>query len=369
MNKHPDIDGLPHPQTPPPREALNAIPAVPHGGMRAVLPPGVLDFSSNVNPYGPSPLVWEAMRAVALDQHPDPRAAPLRRLLAEREGLPPAMVLAGNGSVDLLYQLAVAYLRPDDRVLVVGPTFGEYAAAAAVMGALPVHWRARPEHGLELDLDGLLRAVGVQRPRMLFLCNPNNPTGGYLPRAAVERLLRAAPETLLVLDEAFVGFLPDAWSSRPLLEAGNLAVLRSLTKDYALTGLRAGYLLGPPALIAAVEKVQPPWSVNALAQAAARVALADEGHLRRSLAALAEARAALVDGLERLGLAPLPSRLHFSLLEVGDGAAWQRALLERGILVRDCASFGLPAHIRIASRRPEENARLLEAVREVRSKK
>lgn len=345
-----------------PRPEIAAVPEVPHGGMAAHLPEGALDFSSNVNPYGPSPRVWEAVRQVALDRHPDPRAWPLRRLLAEREGLPPEAVLAGNGSVDLLYQLAVAHLRPGDPVLVAEPTFGEYAAAAALMGARVERLRAAPAGGFAHDPDALAEAARRLRPRVLFLCNPNNPTGACLPTAALARLLDACPDTLVLLDEAFAGFLPAPWPGRPLLGRPNLAILRSLTKDYALTGLRAGYLLGPPDLVAAVAKAQPPWSVNALAQAAAAAALQDQQHLRGSLAALAAARAGLAQELARRGLAPLPSPLHFFLVEVGRADQWRQGLLERGALVRDCASFGLPAHIRISARRPEENLRLLRAI-------
>jgi histidinol-phosphate aminotransferase len=344
-----------------PRPELAAIEAVLHGGFADTISGDVLDFSANVNPFGPSPRVWEALCAVALGRHPDPRAAPLRRFLAMLEAVDPARLLVGNGSIELIYNLAVAYLRPGDRVLVVEPTFGEYAAAARIMGAQVLRWRSRPEHGFALNLDALVRLALRTRPRLLFLCNPNNPTGSYQPREVIEYLLAALPETLIVLDEAFVLFIPDAWVSRDLV-ADNLLVLRSLTKDYALTGLRVGYARGARAVIAALEKVQPPWSVNAMAQAATIAALKDEAHLQRSLAALAEAKHALVHDMEAIGLAPLSSRVSFFLLHVGAAAIWRQRLLERGMLVRDCTSFGLPGYIRVAVRRPAENARLVAAL-------
>src|SRR5262249_52366899 len=150
------------------------------------------------------------------------------------------------------------------------------------------------------------------------------------------------PGALLVLDESFIRFVADAWPARELLGAGNLVVLRSLTKDYALTGLRAGYALADPEVIAVLLKVQPPWSVNALAQAAALAALQDEAHLCDSLSALACARDQLVQQLARLGLSPLPSHVHFFLLPVRAAAECARRLLDHRILVRDCTSFGLP---------------------------
>ncbi len=352
-----------------PRPEIQHIPAVPHGGYQSALPAGaMLDFSANVNPAGPSPRVWEAMQQVDIAQHPDPRATPLRHALAGREGVTPDAVLVGNGSVELLYALAIASLHPGDRVLIVSPTFGEYARAAAIMGATVEYHVFWPEYHPVLDIETLLRDVERLQPRLLFLCNPNNPTGTYLSTGIIEHLVARvtaiAPDTLIVLDEAFIRFVTGAVGCNTLLAGGNVLLLRSLTKDYALTGLRVGYALAPPPVIAALEKVQPPWSVNALAQAAALAALDDEEHMQRSLAALMWARSDLLDNLEEQGFAPLPSALHFFLLPVGAGraTAWARHLLQLGILVRDATSFGLPGHIRIATRTPAENACLVAAL-------
>jgi histidinol-phosphate aminotransferase len=302
------------------------------------------------------------MQAVDIAQHPDPRATPLRRALAAHNGIDPAALLVGNGAADLLYQLAMAYLRPGDCVLVVAPTFGEYAAAAATMGAKVIYHPTDADSGFALDIEQLVYEEQQHRPRLLFLCNPNNPTGTYHDQGVIEALLAAAPDTLLVLDEAFINFVARPWPACRLLAHPNLLILRSLTKDYALTGLRAGYAMAAPPIIAALEKVQPPWTVNALAQAAALAALDDAAHLRASLAALAQAKSSLLHDLERLDFAPLPSAVHFFLLPVASAAEWQRELLARGILVRDCTSFGLPEHIRIAVRTPPENARLVAAL-------
>jgi histidinol-phosphate aminotransferase len=345
-----------------PRPQLERVPPVPHGGFHSAHRAERLDFSSNVNPFGPSPRIWDAMRAVPIGQHPDPRAAPLREVLAEIENISPRRLIVGNGSVELIYHLAVAYLRAGDRVLIVEPTFGEYAAAAAMMGAEVIPWHTHPEENFPLDIDALLRLAHQVKPRLLFLCNPNNPTGTYVERDVIEQLLRGCPDTLLVLDEAFIRFVADAWSPRELHTSGNLLVLRSLTKDHALTGLRVGYALATPTIIDALEKVQPPWSVNALAQAAAIAALRNEGHLRASLDSLVRAKNDLVNDLARLGFMPLPSRVHFFLLPVPSAAEFARKLLERNILVRDGTSFGLPRFVRIATRKPEENARLVSAL-------
>ena len=349
-----------------PRPELAYVPVVVHGGFdsaRAAV--DLLDFSANINPFGPSPRIWDAMRAVDVARHPDPRAAPLRAFLAEHERLDVGQVLAGNGSTELIYSLANAYLRPGDHVLIVGPTFGEYAAAAALMGAQVITLHTRPEDGFQLDIDELLALARQYTPRMIFLCNPNNPTGTFLAQAQIARLLGGCPGALLVLDESFISFVADGWPARDLLDAGNLVVLRSLTKDYALTGLRVGYALAAPDVIAALLKAQPPWSVNGLAQAAALAALQDAVHLRDSLATLARAKAGLVQQLAQLGFAPLPSHVHFFLLPVRSAKQRAQRLLERRILVRDCSSFGLPTFLRIAAQLPEANQRLIAALAEI----
>lgn len=347
-----------------PRSELERVPAVPHGGHHSGLPPGeLLDFSANINPYGPSPRIWPAMQTVDIACHPDPRATPLRQALAAHNGIDPAALLVGNGAADLIYQLATAYIRTGDRVVIVTPTFGEYAAAATMMGAEVIsHWLRHAPEGFCLDIERLIHDVQRHQPRLLFLCSPNNPTGTYYDRTLVAALLDAAPGTLLVLDEAFVNFVATPWWAIDLLEHPNLLILRSMTKDYALTGLRVGYAIAAPEIIAALEKVQPPWAVNALAQAATLAALEDTEHLRVTLARIRQTSSDLHVGLIAAGFAPLSSAVHFCLAPVSSAAAWKAALLRHRILVRDCTSFGLPQQIRIATRHPADNAHLLAAL-------
>lgn len=344
------------------RPEIERLAPVTHGGFHSAHPADWIDFSSNVNPYGPSPRVWDALRDVPIGRHPDPRATPLRDALSAMQNVSARQLIVGNGSVDLIYHLAVAYLRARDRVLIAAPTFGEYAAASAMMGARVVEYRARPENDFALDVDALLAQARACPPRFMFLCNPNNPTGKYLARADVEKILRACPDALVVLDEAFVRFVAEAWEARALLRYDNLLILRSLTKDYALTGLRVGYAIASAELIASLEKVQPPWSVNAFAQAATLAALRDEAHLRASLTALARAKNDLVSDLTRLGLRVIPSATHFFLVQVASASEFARQLRARKIIVRDGTSWGLPNFVRIATRTPEENARLVAAI-------
>jgi threonine-phosphate decarboxylase len=346
-------------------------PPVVHGGLDlgelrglGLRPEDVLDFSANVNPYGPPPAVREALASVPLDRYPDRDCLELRDALADSLGVSAACILPGNGASELIWLVALAFLQPGDRVFVLGPTFSEYARAARLVRARVFTCRAPPEQGFIPDLGVIAGRLRSLRPRLVFLCNPNNPTGTVLPPDEIAAWARRHPRTLFVVDEAYLAFA--AGSDSPLaFPAENVLVLRSLTKDCGLAGLRLGYAVGAEDLIAALRQAQPPWSVNALAQVAGVAALRDPDHRRASLERLARAKQELVAGLTRLGLEPVPSAVHFFLLRARDGAAFRQALLRRGILVRDCASFGLPAHVRIAARRPAENERLLHVVREV----
>jgi histidinol-phosphate aminotransferase len=233
------------------------------------------------------------------------------------------------------------------------------------MGAQVAHWDAKAERAFAVEPGEIAGSLQQLSPRIAFICNPNNPTGTLLGPEEMAAWARTHRHTLFVVDEAYLAFAPGATSS---LNPGqdNILVLRSMTKDYGLAGLRLGYAAGHAAVIAALGQVRPAWNVNALAQAAGLAALADEAHLRRSLEALREAKDQLVAGLKAIELSPLPSAVHFFLVPVGDGRAFRRALLKKAIVVRDCASFGLPAYVRIATRRPEENACLLAAIASLR---
>lgn len=363
---------------------LRALPPAVHGGVTAAElmalgldPTAVIDFSVNTNPLGPSPRVLAAVRNADVSRYPDPEAAQLRAALAGRLGVPVEAVLAGNGSVELLWLVALAFLAPGGTAVVAGPTFGEYARAAAVAGAGVREVRAAAAAGFIPDLDRLRLAVTGTAARLLFICNPNNPTGVLLPASDLTGLARSLPGTLVLVDEAYLPFTGETPGGRCGSAVGssvpNLVVLGSLTKDCAIPGLRLGYAAGDPAVIAALRAAQPTWSVNALAQAAGLAALADHDHWARSHAAVVAARSYLMDRLCGLGLAPLPTAANFILLPTGSGraagypsgAALRRALLAHGCCVRDGASFGLPQHVRIGIRTIAECRWLVSAIEAV----
>jgi L-threonine-O-3-phosphate decarboxylase len=354
-----------------PRSQVLDVPLAVHGApdyaeLRriGVRPAELLDFSSNINAYGPSPKVHEAVARTPLDRYPDHETLALRSALAEHLGIPPQRILPGNGSAELIWLASLAFLRPLDRVLVLGPTFGEYARMAALVGARLKTHLAREENSFVLSPTEISYVLDSWKPRLVFLCNPNNPTGTGLDLQVVGKWAYGHPHTLFIVDESYFAFTPNLGSAIDT-QRDNALVLRSMTKDFALAGLRLGYAVGAEELIAALTRVRPPWSVNVLAQAAGIAALRDREHLERSLELLAAAKGELTAALAELGMKVPPSAAPFFLVRVGNGAAVRRTLLHKGILVRDCASFGLPEYIRICTRRPEENARLVAAIREV----
>jgi histidinol-phosphate aminotransferase len=333
-------------------------------------PAEILDFSVNSNPYGPSPLVQRAIAQVPLERYPDREALALRRALAAKLAVEPEQIVVGNGAAEVLWLIALVFLQPTSAktAFVIGPTFGEYTRLATMMGAQVKVWQASPDDHFVVDFEEIASHLNRLQPRLVFLCNPNNPTGSLLPLDIIATWAWAYPETLFVVDEAYLAFAPAAQSVLTI-EADNILVVRSMTKDYALAGLRLGYVVGRRVeLIAALRRARPAWNGNALAQAAGVAALADKAHQEQSLHKLLGAKPALIAGLQHLGLSPLPSTTHFFVVDVKNGAEFRQYLLKQGILVRDCASFGLPAYVRIATRRASENSRLLETIQAVLTK-
>lgn len=352
---------------------MNFLPPAVHGALDfaelerfGLSAESVLDFSVNSNPFGPSPMVRAAIAATPLDRYPDRESLALRRALAVRLQLSPEQIVIGNGTAELIWLAAFANLKAGDDVLILGPTFGEYERAIRLMAATPRQWNALPATGFPFDVAEITRILNSAKFRAVFLCNPNNPTGQVLPVETITAWADSHPQTLFSVDEAYLAFAPGMESVLPAGRA-NLLVLRSMTKDYALAGLRLGYAAGDERLIRALASVRPAWNVNALAQAAGLAALNDEAHQQTSLVQLQQEKHFLLTELSALGFAPVPSQTQFFLVPVpvGNATALRRSLLPHGILVRDCTSFGLPKHIRISPRTRDENLRLLEALKQV----
>jgi len=344
-----------------------------HGGVDAgelarcgLTPEAVIDFSANQSPLGPAPHVVAAVASAVLDAYPDRDAHPLALAIATRHGVSADQVVTGNGSTELIRLIAQLALMPGTAVLAVTPTFGEYRVATELAGAHWVEFPLTAEEGFALDIQRLYTALRATRPVLCWWCAPNNPTGTAAVPEAVAAVIKAHPETLFVLDEAYCDLLPAPQWTPALLEAGNLIVLRSMTKAWGLAGVRLGYALGTAGLMGALRGAKPPWNVNACAQAAGIAALVDTTQYTQTLALLLAERQHLVKALKEQGWPVVSSAAAFFLIDVGDAAAIKRRLLAHGCLVRDCTSFGLPAYVRVSPRRPEQNARLLEAFAAVR---
>ena len=327
----------------------------------------VLDFSASINPLGVSPAVTEALRHLDLAAYPDPECRELRDALGERLGLPADRILIGNGATELIHLTARAMLRSGATAAIFTPTFGEFEAACRLQGVAPVLIAPAERRTFRWDLPAAARLIAALRPSLLFLCNPNNPTGTYLAADDLEAIAAALGDSgLLVLDEAYAPFVERRWDATRLLRQGNVALLRSMTKDHALTGLRLGYLLSSRAVVERVRTYQHSWSVNAAAQAAGVAALADGAHVARGREAVRCGRSYLTHEIGRLGLPCTEASANFLLAGVGAAAELRLLLLrEHRVCVRDCASFGLPDHVRIGVRRIADCRRLAGALRQV----
>jgi len=329
-------------------------------------PEAVTDFSSNINPLGTAERVRQAAADADLSAYPDRDCLVLREALAERLGVGRDHLLVGNGSTELIHLLARARLREGAACLIFEPTFGEYEAAAALAGAIIRRVAAQEADDFCWSIESAERIIRRLRPDLVFLCNPNNPTGLYLDRERVERIQTAiGPGSLLVLDDAYVSLTEHRWDSVQLLDTGNVVILRSMTKEHALAGARLGYMAAKPELIEDVRRFQPAWSVNAVALSAGLAALEDEQHIEAARQVIGPAKAYLYSQFTAMGLEFTPSATNFLLARVGDARNVRADLLRRGFAVRDCASFGLPEHIRIAVRRREECEQLVSAMRQV----
>lgn len=325
-------------------------------------PTRILDFSVSVNPYGPPPGIREAMMQADIAAYPDSKSTLFREKLAAKLQIDAGQIIAGSGSTELIRLAATAFFGPEHTVIIPQPTYGEYETACQLTGArIQKPWMLG-EPGFRLSLGRMKELITEYRPRGLFLCNPNNPTGEYLPREAVNHLLYNAAQSIIVLDEAYVAFTDNPWNSLELTETGRLIIVRSLTKDFALPGLRLGYALADKQLISVLDRIKPPWNVSAPAQAAASFILDQDSYLAESAGRLREARAFLASGLQQLGFSIVPSAANFFLVQAGDAPGFRRALLKQGFLVRDCTSFGLPSYVRLAPRSMPECEKLLAAI-------
>lgn len=335
-----------------PRAALDVLKVVEHGGKReGATQHEVIDFSVSLNPYGPPEFVFEAIHDALqeLDKYPDTECSVLRAQLAHKFGCDTKEILVGAGVSELIQLIALSFVK--NRMLTPRHTYGEYEHVAKLMGA-QIKRLAMP--GLRIDPELIVKQLKTDD--VLFLCNPNNPTGQYLGKKEIERILEEVErvDALLVLDEAYVDFVADAFPSHNL-PMSNLIILRSLTKSFAIPGLRIGYAIASADSITAMAKVKVPWSVSVCAQRVGAAVIGNAGD-----AFLADTRERIELSKRRIeSILNVHSDANFFIFDVGTAHETKQELLTHSIQVRDCTSFGLPSHIRFSVKRDDENDRLL----------
>jgi histidinol-phosphate aminotransferase len=334
----------------------------------------LVELGSNENPYGASPRARQAVVDALATMHiyPDPLGGELKRALAAFHGVETSRLLLGNGSHELLMQFAQVFSGPGDEVVASKFGFAVYALAAQAAGATFRPAPALPrghamQHGH--DLAELRAAIGP-RTKLVYLANPNNPTGTWFGADAFAAFIASVPAgVIVVVDEAYAEFVdaPDYASALPLVTRyPNLAVTRTFSKAYALAGLRVGFAVAHPGLIAVMERVRESFNVNALGLAAAEVALGDAAHLRASITGNAAQREALTIALRDRGLHVSPSQTNFLLVAFGERASQVEAgLVSRGVVLRPMGGYGLGESLRITVGAAPENTRLLAALDEV----
>jgi len=330
-------------------------------------PAGIIKLASNENPLGPSPLAMAAVRR-ALAQanlYPDGNAFYLKQKLAAKFGVTPANLILGNGSNEILELVGHALLAPGAEVVMSQYCFAVYPIVTALFGAKGVVVPAK-NHGH--DLDAMLAAI-TPATRIVFVTNPNNPTGTSVDREALARFVSAVPAGVLVaLDEAYVEFLPEPPDLLPEIRGGvrqNLILLRTFSKIYGLAGLRIGYGIGHPDLIAALEKIRQPFNANLLAQIGALAALDDTKHVERTRRINSRGLKLYTRAFQKLGLEFVPSEVNFILVRVGAGQRVFEEMQKLGVIVRPMDSYQLPEWVRITVGTPKQNARCIEALKTV----
>lgn len=333
-------------------------------------PSEVIDFSANINPLGYPKGLPDALREELpiVRHYPDIDSSLLRKAIAQKTLHREEEVLIGSGSTEFIYLIPRA-LRPK-KGLVFQPTYSDYAKALRLSGAVMDEIICREEEAFRCDLGHPLLRNGEFQ--LIFLCNPNNPTGVLLEREDILRLAEGVKEGFIVVDEAFMDFVDITERHSILQEAGrrkNIILLRSLTKFFAFPGLRLGYMVAHPEVIERMEEFKEPWTVNTLAQRAGLVALGDEEHSRRTRDFLRSERMFLYNEFSKIrAIRPIPPSANFILSKIlysPTAQELQKHLIKKGIIIRDCSNFpGLePQYFRVAVRTREENLRLVSSIK------
>ena len=328
-------------------------------------PSTIIKLASNENPLGPSPKALQAMRDALEHAHryPDGSGFYLRKAIAATLNVTPGNVILGNGSNEVIEFLAHAFLNPGDDVITCQYAFIVYKLLATAFGVRTIE---TPSPDYQQNLDATLDSV-TSKTRIIFIPNPNNPTGTLISQGAIDNFMSRVPDSIIVVfDEAYFEFLdgpPD--TLRFVRDGRNVVVLRTFSKIHGLAGLRIGYAIAPPEITEVLHKTRQPFNVNSVAQAGAIAALDDEVHLRDTKRVIDEGRAYLQEQFSKMQIPFVPAAANFIMVNVGDACAVFQKLLQRKIIVRPLKGYGLPEWLRISVGTMGENKKLVAALSEV----
>ncbi len=327
----------------------------------------IVKLASNENPLGASPRALAAIENQLMDlaRYPDGGGYDLKRALAQRLAVAQSRIVLGNGSNDVLEMAARAFLSAGNSAVYSQYAFAVYPLAIQAVGATGIE---TPAKDWGHDLDAMLSAIRADT-RLVFIANPNNPTGTLVDGQALKAFIEQVPARVgIVLDEAYFEYLPAELQNDSLawIDAHpNLIVTRTFSKAYGLAGLRLGYAVCHEQVADLLNRVRQPFNVNSLAQAAAIAAMEDEAFLAHCLKINQEGMVQITEGLDELGVPYIPSHGNFVACQVGDAAHVNKALLERGVIVRPIGGYGMPQHLRVSVGLAEENTRFLKVLAEV----
>ena len=329
----------------------------------------VYKLSFNENPLGPSPKAVEAMQKALLDinLYPSSNGEAVISRLAEKEGVQKENLILSNGADEMIVMVAQTFLEPEDEVVMPQVTFVQYLASAHLMGATPVLAPMKEDMGV--DLDAILERI-TPSTKLVFLCNPNNPTGTAIPADELRAFVDKVPDNILVvIDEAYHEYAvdPEYKSSVDMVRQGkNVFVIRTFSKIYSMAAARIGYGMGQPDIVDAINHVRPPFNVNSIAQAGAVASLDDEQHVAQSQAINQQGKAMITQLFDELGMKYLPSNTNFVCVDTGRDSKWMfEQLAARGVIVRDLAGYGMTTSLRVSIGKPEEMKAFVSAMKEI----
>ncbi len=332
----------------------------------------LLDFSVNISPIGQPDGVWETIKTVDLSSYPDPDCLDIREAISKNISnsklkIPIEQIFIGNGSNEIIHLISRLTLSKKSTALVMTPTYGEYEYAFRLSGAKVIKYDTNDARDFRWNFIEAVNLIKNQKPNVVIICNPNNPTGIYCNKHEIEALAKACINSgsLLVLDEAYLSFVENSWDSLSMLKNYNLILVRSMSKNYANAALRLGYAVTSVDIVSKLRALQPEWSVNSLAQKVGILALEDDKYLSNARKAVFSAKNYINKAIKELGLETVPSEVNFLLIRVENASEWRSLLLTKGIVVRDCTSLGLPNYIRVGIRVLKDCKFLVKAISEV----